>query len=149
MDNDRSPQSFRTALALGYAGLLPQAAALLLAVQGGTWREIALSGGYFYAALIFSFLGGVWWGQALSNGKAPRWIYAAAVLPSLLALALSLLALSEAFPSHSAFVALGALIAGSPLVDRAIGKGGAQWMRLRWHLSLGLGVLTLALAFWA
>ena len=46
---------------------------------------MALSAGYFYAALIFSFLGGLWWGMAVANPRAPKWLYAAAVVPSLLA----------------------------------------------------------------
>ena len=71
---------------LGYAGLLPQIfAVLLLSDEGLRWT--ALAGGFGYAALIFSFLGGVWWGLGISNPHAPRWLYVAGVLPSLISLA--------------------------------------------------------------
>ena len=51
-------------------------------------RFTALSVGYGYAALIFSFLGGVWWGLAAMGGaRTPGWVWVAAVVPSLLALA--------------------------------------------------------------
>ena len=52
---------------LGYAGILPQAIALLAVLKGGPagWSALALS--YGYAALIFSFLGGVWWGLGLAE----------------------------------------------------------------------------------
>ncbi len=136
----------RTAMLLGYAGLLPQLLAVVLVLNGGQWSWVALAAGFAYAALIFSFLGGVWWGQALSMPEAPRWIYGAAILPSLVALALFTPWLFGArWPGPSLFW-LGLLLGASPLVDRAIGAAQPRWMRLRWHLSLGLGGLTLVLA---
>ncbi len=75
---------------LGYAGLLPQAIAIGLALHGGEAAYIALAGGFAYAALIFSFLGGVWWGQALASREAGAGTYILAVLPSLIGLALFL-----------------------------------------------------------
>lgn len=54
------PQS---ALKLGHAGLLPQAAAYALALTNNDVATYALVSGFAYAALIFSFIGGVWWGQ--------------------------------------------------------------------------------------
>ncbi|MGB3752568.1 MAG: DUF3429 domain-containing protein [Parerythrobacter sp.] len=136
----------RLALALGYAGLLPQLIAVVLVVNGGQWGWVALAGGFAYAALIFSFLGGVWWGQALSMPQAPRWIYGAAILPSLVALALYMPWLFGARWPGPSLLWLGLLLGASPLVDRAIGDAKLRWMRLRWHLSLGLGGLTLVLA---
>jgi hypothetical protein len=129
----------------GYAGLLPQAAALIAVVYGGEARWSALALSFGYAALIFSFLGGVWWGLALAAPQVPRWIFAVAVLPSLLALALWYpWMVGETWPGPE-LVALGILIAASPLVDRAIGFAPAGWLALRWQLSLGLGGLTLAI----
>ncbi|EDX80246.1 hypothetical protein BBAL3_1403 [Brevundimonas sp. BAL3] len=59
---------------LGFAGLLPQAAAVAVLILGGPdVRFAALSLAYAYAALIFSFLGGVWWGlAAMARGGATR-----------------------------------------------------------------------------
>jgi len=128
----------------GYAGLLPQAAALVAIVHGGEARWSALVLAFGYAALIFSFLGGVWWGLALAAPRVPRWVFGAAVLPSLIALALWYpWAVGQTWPGPE-LVALGLMIGGSPWVDRAIGFAPRGWMALRWQLSLGLGGLTVA-----
>ena len=141
----------RVALRFGFAGLLPQAIALFLVMTDSEQRWSALAVGYAYAALIFSFLGGVWWGQALSMKSAPSWIYAAAVAPSLIALATYVpWVIGAEWPGPS-LVVLGVCLILSPLVDRAIGRSVALpegWMRLRLMLSAGLGALTLLLA-WA
>lgn len=130
---------------LGNAGLLPQLVALILLWNGGQWGYVALTGGFAYAALIFSFLGGVWWGQSIAAGKADASAYAIAVLPSLLSLALFLpWTFGWRWP-EPALIALGALIAASPLVDRWLGLADRSFMRLRWHLSLGLGAATIGL----
>jgi len=130
---------------LGYAGLLPQIAACMAVLKGGPAGWSALALGYGYAALIFSFLGGVWWGIALATPGSPRWTFAAAVLPSLIALALWFpWMVGWTWPGPE-MIALGPLIAASPLVDRAIGFRAEGWMALRWRLSLGLGGLTLAI----
>ncbi|WP_353228697.1 DUF3429 domain-containing protein [Novosphingobium sp.] len=130
---------------LGYAGILPQVLAFMAVLKGGPagWSAEALAFGY--AALIFSFVGGVWWGLGLAAPRTPRWIFAVAVLPSLIALALWFpWMVGETWPGPELIV-LGVLIAASPLVDRAIGFGPAGWMALRWRLSLGLGGFTLAI----
>ena len=130
---------------LGYAGLLPQIICIGLILTGHEWRYAALAGGYAYAAAIFSFLGGVWWGQALAGGRATTGAYVLAVLPSLIAVALFLpWTLGWEWPGP-ALLYLGALILASPLVDRALGFAEADFLRLRWHLSIGLGLLTIAL----
>lgn len=145
MNNENVTQSFRSVQWLGYSGLLPQVLALYLFWSGGEWGWIALAGGFAYAALIFSFLGGVWWGQALSNPTAPKWTFVVAVLPSLIGLGLFLpWTLGWAWPEPS-LLWLGLFLMASPLVDRALGLGEGEWIRLRWHLSIGLGLLTLAL----
>jgi len=130
---------------LGYAGLLPQVICLGLAVLGNEYAFIALAGGFAYAAAILSFLGGVWWGQAIQSGKGGAWAYLVAVLPSLLAVALFLpWSFGWEWPGP-ALLYLGALIALSPFIDRALGFAAPDFMRLRWHLSLVLGALTIAL----
>lgn len=133
------------ARALGYAGLLPQLLCIAMVGIGHEWRYSALAGGFAYAAAIFSFLGGVWWGQAVASGRASAGAYVVAVLPSLIAVALFLpWTFGWEWPGP-ALVYLGALILGSPVIDRALGFAGPAFLRLRWHLSLGLGVLTIAL----
>lgn len=144
-DRHRLPPIAR---ALGFAGLLPQAAAVVVLILGGPdVRFAALSLAYAYAALIFSFLGGVWWGlAAMARGAGPRWVWIAAVLPSLLALATAWpWATGQTWPGPS-LVALGVLIAASLLVDlrlKAAGLTPEGWLALRAPLSLGLGLLTL------
>lgn len=139
------------ARALGYAGLLPQIICLALVLTGHEWRYSALAGGFAYAAAIFSFLGGVWWGQIVQGAKAGRpastGAYVLAVMPSLIAVALFLpWTFGWEWPGPALFY-LGALIALSPLVDRALGLAQPDFMQLRWHLSLGLGGLTIILGF--
>lgn len=136
---DKIPDNARL---FGLAGLLPQFAAFMAVLKGGpdAWTGLALA--YGYGALIFSFLGGTWWGIGLSSPHMPRWIFIAAVTPSLIALALWFpWMVGWTWPGPE-LVALGLLIVASPLVDRAIGFCPAGWMRLRWQLSLGLGGLT-------
>lgn len=144
----QSPPSLSPAArALGYAGLLPQILCIALILMGHEWRYSALAGGFAYAAAIFSFLGGVWWGQALASGRATSGAYVIAVMPSLLTLALFLpWTFGWEWPGPALFY-LGALILGSPLIDRALGYAAPDFLRLRWHLSIGLGSLTIALGF--
>lgn len=133
---------------LGYAGLLPQFFVLMSLVLGGPdIRFAALSLGFAYAALIFSFLGGVWWGLAAAASRTPpRWTWVVAVLPSLLALGSAWpWATGEAWPGPS-LVVLGLLIMSSALVDlkfKSMGLTPSGWMSLRLPLSLGLGAMTL------
>ncbi|WP_086619749.1 DUF3429 domain-containing protein [Erythrobacter tepidarius] len=134
-----------TARLLGYAGLAPQLLCLVMVLAGHEWRYAALGGSFAYAAAIFSFLGGVWWGQAVQSGRTGAGAYLLAVLPSLIALALFLpWTFGWEWPGP-ALLYLGALIALSPMVDRALGFASPDFLRLRWHLSLGLGSLTIAL----
>jgi hypothetical protein len=143
------PALSAAARALGYAGLLPQALCLGLVLAGHEWRYSALAGGFAYAAAIFSFLGGVWWGQALASRRATTGAYLVAVMPSLIAVALFLpWTFGWEWPGPALFY-LGALIALSPFVDRALGFAEGDFLKLRWHLSVGLGGLTIALGFTA
>ena len=136
------------ARALGFAGLLPQLAVVALLLGGGTdVRYTALSVGYGYAALIFSFLGGVWWGLAAMGGeRTPGWLWVASVMPSLLALATAWpWAAGGTWPGPSLIV-LGLGLMGSVLVDlrlHGLGLTPGGWIALRAPLSVGLGLLTL------
>nr|WP_137678595.1 DUF3429 domain-containing protein [Parerythrobacter lutipelagi] len=130
---------------LGYAGLLPQLLAVAGALHEGEWRWMAQAAGFAYAALIFSFLGGIWWGQAITSKRPPKWVFAISVIPSLIALALFLpWVMGWNWPGPS-LLWLGLLIALSPIVDRRLGLSAPGFMRLRVHLSIGLGALTIVL----
>lgn len=140
-----APSLSRLALGLGYAGLLPQILCIAVILAGHEWRYAALAGGFAYAAAIFSFLGGVWWGQAVASGRATSGAYLLSVLPSLIAVALFLpWTFGWEWPGP-ALLYLGALIFFSPLIDRALGYAAPDFLRLRWHLSIGLGGLTIIL----
>lgn len=132
----------------GYAGLAPQFFILLYATQGAENLWIGQAAGFGYAAAIFSFLGGVWWGLGLNNPKAPRWLFGAAVLPSLIAVAAFLpWVWGFEWPIPSLII-LGLGLLASPLVDHAIARHMELpdgWLKLRTHLSTGLGLSTLAL----
>lgn len=139
---------------LGLAGLLPQFSLLGLAYLGaGTLAETAGVLAAFYAALIFTFLGGTWWGIAAGAPAAERrgglgWLWVAAVVPSLLALAgLGAWAL-ELVPLEPLLVMLSAGLLLALVVEMRIGSLGPRWwLGLRAPLSLGLGLATLAIAF--
>ena len=145
---DSPPALPRIALVLGAAGLAPQLWALL-STFSETNRYIGLAAGYFYAALIFSFLGGLWWGVAVSRKEAPEWLYLAAVVPSLIAFATGIPWMTGATWPGPSLGVLGLGILAAPLVDRVLFKAGMidrSLLWLRFGLSLGLGLLTLALA---
>lgn len=137
---------------IGFAGLLPQILACLLAMTSGEWRWVALAGGWAYAALIFSFLGGIWWGIALRDPSLPAWVPVIAVLPSLIGL-MSFLpwTLGNDWPAP-ALAMIGTFILLSPIVDWFLGRiivTPPGWLRLRIMLSVGLGSLTILLALLA
>ena len=136
------------AMVLGAAGVLPQVAALVAVLAGDpAWTFGAQALAYAYAAIIFSFLGGLWWGLAARERAAPQWVYAAAVVPSLIALASAVpWAIGADWPGPS-LILLGLFILISPLVDRVLVRerlAPLWWMRLRVPLSIALGTLTLA-----
>ena len=146
-DQDADRSLTPAAIWLGYAGLLPQILCVALAGVGHEYAFTALAGGFAYGAAIFSFLGGVWWGQAIASGRTGAGAYLVAVMPSLLAVALFLpWSFGWEWPGPALFY-LGTLIALSPLVDRALGFAKPDFIRLRIHLSVGLGVLTIILGF--
>lgn len=146
----------RGALALGYAGLLPQVAAVALIGLGRrdptdlAWIPAMLGYGLalVYGAVILSFLGGIWWGWAMARTTGQARLAVLAVLPSLVGVACIGTVALWPFPLTGwPAVALGSALMLTLLVDRrlvATGEAPAGWMRLRTPLSLGLGVLTIA-----
>ena len=132
---------------LGYSGLLPQLIAVLAVLYDGEYAEFAVAFGLIYASLIFSFLGGVWWGQAISAKEVSARIYVTAVMPSLLAFGGVIAAIIIWDELAYGALIIGQMIALSPLVDRRLSYATEDFMRLRWHLSLGLGALTTILGF--
>lgn len=135
---------------LGFAGLLPQlVAGYVLLENNPDWRFTALAMAYAYAALIFSFLGGLWWGLAATAGdRAPKWLWVAAVIPSLVALVSAWpWATGGSWPGPS-MVTLGLGLIASLMVDWRVQNRGIApewWLSLRVPLSLGLGGITLAI----
>lgn len=116
-------------------------------------RFAALAIGMAYAGLIFSFLGGAWWGIAAAAPAAERrqalgWLWVAAVMPSLLALAAWIpWVFGEQWPEPS-LAMLGAAILLSPVIDARLGPLAPRWwLALRVPLSLGLGAATFAMAY--
>ncbi|MDP1027210.1 DUF3429 domain-containing protein [Sphingomonas sp. KR1UV-12] len=144
------------AKALGFAGLLPQIAAVLLMVLGsrsaGDMGGILALAGYWlamiYGALILSFLGGIWWGFAMRRTEGQGRLVTVAVVPSLVAFAMLIAAswtlphLPQAWPA----MVLGSAILLTLVVDRHLvstSEVPAGWMALRVPLSSGLGGLTI------
>ena len=133
---------------LGRLGLLPQVAALLVvALAPIEWRFAGVTAAQFYAGVILSFLGGIWWGLAARAEEPPRWLWIAAVVPSLWAFAALFLLQWGWNDAVLWLLAVGVLAA---LVgDRALWRRGLmpEWLwRLRVHLSVWLAGLTAAVA---
>jgi hypothetical protein len=133
------PSTTRPCRLLGYAGLLPFAAAAAAALLGPPmWRNIALSALAGYGAVILSFLGAVHWGLAL--GAPPEEARAAwprlafGVLPALVGWS-ALLA-----PIRPSLLVLAAAILATAAVESAAARRGLlprSYLALRWPLSLG------------
>ena len=145
----------KAAFIAGYAGLLPQIIAAAMVLSGSEYQWTGLALAYGYAAFIFSFIGGMWWGLGVTTRKddaSAHGIFALAVAPSLLALATYLPWIWGLTWPGPSLAYLGFFLLLSPLGDRWLSSRCAlppEWMKLRWHLSLGLGGLTLLLAGFA
>ncbi|MFM9853686.1 MAG: DUF3429 domain-containing protein [Sphingomonadaceae bacterium] len=129
---------------LGLLGLSPQAFAVVNALVPD-YRFIALSAGFFYAALIFSFVGGVWWGIASGRGDTPAWLYGAAVMPSLIAFGSGVPWMIGATWPWPSLAVLGTGLLLSPLIDRQLLTKkliSKDFFSFRLLLSSGLGALT-------
>jgi hypothetical protein len=92
----------------------------------------------------------LWWGLAAAAGeRAPRWLWAAAVVPSLWAFATLGLVVLGLLAVEAALALTGAGLWLALFVDRALvaqGLAPRWWMALRLPLSLGLGGLALLAA---
>ena len=145
----------KAAFVASYAGLLPQIIAAAMVLSGSEYQWTGLALAYGYAAFIFSFIGGMWWGLGVTTRKddaSAHGIFALAVAPSLLALATYLPWIWGLTWPGPSLAYLGFFLLLSPLGDRWLSSRCALptgWMKLRWHLSLGLGGLTLLLAGFA
>lgn len=130
--------------ALGYAGLLPPALLLVLdKLLFGNHPPILSAFVPFYAALIFSFLGGCWWAFALREDKPSMTLLVMGVLPSILTF--GLIWVAYAVGPVTATLILASMIALSPLADALLKIRSLVpqwWIRLRFHLSMGLAALT-------
>lgn len=145
----------KAAFIAGYAGLLPQAIAAAMVLSGSEYQWTGLALAYGYAAFIFSFLGGMWWGLGAStrnNDASANGIFALAVAPSLLSFATYLPWIWGLTWPGPSLAWLGIFLMLSPLADRWLSSRCAMppgWIKLRWHLSIGLGGITLFLAAFA
>ena len=129
---------------LGGAGLIPFAAAALLAMiaEDGELRSISLHAFVAYSAVILAFLGGVRWGAALGDAKWRP--LALSVLPSLVAFGCLLIDV------HHAIKLLGLLYAVVGLFDvlrRPAPEWPAWFMKLRARLSGAVVVIHVVLVF--
>jgi hypothetical protein len=135
-----------SAIWLGAAGLLPfLATALLSWLLPPETRGIALFALAAYGMVILSFLGAVHWGLAL-RAPAAEARYAAprlglGVVPALIAWAALLL------PPVPGLTLLAASILATAAVETLAARRGlvpADYLRLRWALSLGAALCLLA-----
>ena len=143
-----TPPLPRLAVVLGLASVLPQFVALW-ATRIEATRFVGLAAGYFYAALILSFLGGIWWGIAASKPGAPRWLFVAAVAPSLIAFASGVPWMNGGDWPGPSLVVLGVAIVLTLVIDWRLLRLrliDTRLFKLRVVLSLSLGALTLLLA---
>jgi uncharacterized protein DUF3429 len=141
MTTSASPSAALPSRALGYAGLIPFAAAALLALLGPpSWRGPALGALAAYGAVILSFLGAVHWGFALRapEGEAPAaWPrLGLGVVPALVAWVALLL------PLRPGLALLAAGVVAVAAAETAAARRGfmpESYLGLRWPLSLGAG----------
>jgi Protein of unknown function (DUF3429) len=126
---------------------------LLILIVAERFGGIAVWLCWAYAALILSFLGGVWWGIALSADRVPGWLYPAAVVPTFIALGSFVpIAVFGSTDFTAPMIWIGGALLISPLVDVMLLRSIAfpqEWLRLRWHLSIGLGAMTMLIGLWA
>jgi hypothetical protein len=130
------PPPDRTALRLGYAGLVPFVACALfiwLLPQRPVEHAFVADAMSKYAALVASFLGGVHWGLGMARPAAPPAAasFAWAVAPAVLGWSAALM------PPYAALPALGALLVACYAVDRRRYPvhGLAAWLTLRFRLT--------------
>ena len=129
---------------LGYAGLIPFAAALLGFIISSDLRQDYFARQFIaYGAVILSFVGAVHWGVALGGGRMPVMRMSISILPALLAWAALLLPTeAAAWLLLAGFVVVRAWEASPPVVDTLP----AWYRRMRTHLTVGVLLLLLSFA---
>ncbi len=141
-----------TARLLGFAGLLPQVAAMALVFVGGPLGAIGTVMAFAYGALILSFLGGIWWAIAMRRTeRSQARLAGVAVLPSLVPLPLGFLMFAAEQPGLS-LILLGSAILMMMTVDARLAASSevpSNWLRLRRPLSIGLGGMTIVIGILA
>lgn len=131
----------RDANLLGFAGLLPSLAALVVLLSGPQdWRALSFHLGLLYGALILVFVSGTWWGLAsLSDDARLRTqLLVQSVVPTFVALACLF-----TFTGTSALI-IGLTFPLGLRVDHRLALAGLApdwWLRLRLPLALGMGAL--------
>lgn len=119
----------KTALALGYAGLIPFVALALAPLIGVTPAGVSTSWLLAYAAVILSFLGGIIWGRVLHDFQV-----GAALIISIL---VSLAGWVALLIGGASGLILCAIAFAATLVYDLSGQLPPWFRRLRIHLTLG------------
>lgn len=129
---------------LGYAGLIPFAAALLGVLLGDAQRQAYFAQQFIaYGAVILSFVGAVHWGLALVGGRMSAMRLSMSILPALLAWAALLLPpAAAAWLLLAGFVALRAWEAGAPVAATLP----AWYRQLRTRLTGAVALMLLVFA---
>ncbi len=129
--------------------LVPQLAALGVLVGGPAgWRSLAQTLTLVYAALVLALLGGSWWGIAAGAPAAERrgslgWLWAAGIVPLLVALGCLLPWTLDRMAFEPALVMLAGALLLSAGVEARLGPLAPRWwMALRVPLAIGLGLAT-------
>ena len=141
--DENGPRVSHAAMMLGFAGLAPQFAAVTMIALGRS--DLALPVAVAYPLIILSFLGGIWWGFAVRRREDQASLAALAVVPSLVAMGLLVMA-TVTGKFGQLLIGTGVAILMTLIVDLHLVRSGdapADWMRLRVPLSLGLGGLTI------
>lgn len=140
------PYFARFAHALGYAGLLPIAAAIVLLLLRDDLSGLVVRLSAVYGATILAFLGGIQWGFALTADEPSVRLrrLCVGVLPSLWAAGCLFLPLDLTLP----LLILGLIVLlGYETLERKEQRAPIWYMPLRLTLTAGL-VVGLGLVFW-
>jgi len=129
---------------LGFAGLLPAVAAVMVLAAGPAGSHgTAATAHLIYAATIVSFIGGAWWGLASARAEAAALpaLLGVSVVPSLLGWGFALLG------GEPGLLGMAALFLALLPVDQRLARAGIApgwWLSLRRPLSLGMALLAAA-----
>ncbi len=121
------------AWAYGLLGLIPFAACAVGVARGGAHAPLFAEALALYAGLILSFLGGARWGLEIGRPRVRAAIISASMAPTLIAFALLLSPLSDAW----VFAGFALAFAAAWAWDARAVDAPAWYPRLRAVLSLG------------